>query len=131
MWMLDTNTCSFILRKHPLTIKTHFDQAGKENIAISSIVLAELYFGAARHPKSVDIRSGIDDLVRRLWVIPWDRAAASHYGEIRSHLERMGIQMDAIDMLIAAHARSLDAILVTSDIHLNKQIPGLMTETWG
>lgn len=130
MWMLDIHICSTILRKHPFTVKAHFDQAGKENISISSIVLAELYFGAARHPKPVDLRSGIDDFVRRLWVIPWDRAAAGHYGEIHSHLERMGTPIGVMDLLIAAHARSRDAILVTNDLHHYEQIPGLRTEDW-
>ncbi len=130
MWMLDTHICSFILRQHPASLKAHFDLTGKGNISISSTVLGELYFGAARHPKAVDIRSGIDDFVRRLWVIPWDRAAAGHYGEIHSHLERMGIPMGTMDMLIAAHARSLDAILVTHDNLRYEQIPGLKTEIW-
>ena len=130
MWMLDTHICSYILRKHPVGLKAHFDRTGKGNTSVSSIVLAELYFGAARHPKAVDIRSGIDDFVRRLWVIPWDRAAAGHYGEIHSHLERMGTPMGMMEMLIAAHARSLDAILVTDGFLPYELIPGLTVENW-
>lgn len=130
MWMLDIPICSYILRTRPLNVKEHLDKAGAANVSVSSIVLAELYFGAARHPRSVEIRSDIDDFVSRLWVFPWDRAAATHYGEIRSQLERQGTPVGAMDMLIAAHARSLDAILVTNRLDHFLRIPGLKTENW-
>ena len=130
MWMLDTNICSYILRKHPLVVKSHLEKVGPENASLSSIVLAELYYGASRHPKSVEIRSDIDDFVGRLWVFPWDRAAADQYGDIRSHLERQGTPIGAMDMLIAAHARSLDAVLVTNNLRHFDQVPGLRVEDW-
>ena len=60
-YMLDTNICSYILKNHPAAVKQKFAEVGPENICLSSIVLAELYYGAARHPKGVVIRREIAD----------------------------------------------------------------------
>lgn len=128
--MLDTNICSYILKRHPPSVKAHFDQAGAQALCLSTIVLAELYFGAARHPKGASIRQEIDDFVSRLSVIPWDEKAADHYGQIRAALEKDGNPIGAMDMLIAAHARSQGATLVSNNIrHLDK-VPGLVVANW-
>jgi tRNA(fMet)-specific endonuclease VapC len=86
--MLDTNICSYILKNRPPSVKAHFDEVGNEALAISTVVLAELYYGAARHPKAVVIRRETDDFATRLSVIPRDESAANHYGAIRAALER-------------------------------------------
>ena len=89
-YMLDTNICSYILKNHPTAVKQKFEEVGAGNICISAIVLAELYYGAARHPKGIVIRREIDNFVSRLVVIPWDENAADHYGVIRASLEKAG-----------------------------------------
>lgn len=55
-YMLDTNICSYILKSRPLSVKTHFEQVGTKALYISTVVLAELYYGAARHPQGPSIR---------------------------------------------------------------------------
>jgi len=77
-YMLDTNICSYILKNHPTAVKRRFEEVGAGNICISTIVLAELYYGAARHPKGVVIRREIDDFASRLTVMSWDESAAEH-----------------------------------------------------
>jgi tRNA(fMet)-specific endonuclease VapC len=129
-YLLDTNICSYILKNHPQAVKRHFEQAGSGTICISSIVLAELYYGAARHPKGLVIRREIDDFVARLTILPWDEKAADHYGLIRASLEKSGTPIGAMDMLIAAHARSSRATLVTNNLREFVRVPDLKITNW-
>ena len=129
-YMLDTNICSYILKSHPAEVKQRFEEAGTGNIYLSAIVLAELYYGAARHPKGVVIRREIDDFVARLTVMPWSEVAADHYGAIRTSLEKAGTPVGAMDMLIAAHARSCGATLVTNNQREFDRIKGLTVINW-
>jgi len=128
--MLDTNICSYILKKHPPSVKARFHEVGSASLAISTVVLAELYFGAARHPRGTTIRQEIDDFTTRLTVIPWDEPAAEHYGAIRAALETKGSPIGAMDMMIAAHARSLAATLVTNNTKHFTNVPGLSIANW-
>ena len=129
-YMLDTNICSYILKNHPIAVKQKFEEVGAGNIYISAIVLAELYYGAARHPKGIVIRREIDNFVSRLVVIPWDENAADHYGSIRASLEKAGTPVGAMDMLIAAHAKSCAATLVTNNMREFERIKGLKLLNW-
>jgi len=129
-YMLDTNICSYILKNHPASVKLKFEEVGAGNICTSAIVLAELYYGAARHPKGIVIRREIDNFVSRLVVIPWDEIAADHYGAIRASLEKTGTLVGAMDMLIAAHARSCSATLVTNNLREFNRINGLTSLNW-
>jgi tRNA(fMet)-specific endonuclease VapC len=128
--MLDTNICSYILKEHPVAVKQKFEEVGPDNICISSIVLAELYYGAARHSKGVVIRREIGDFAARLIVLPWDEAAADHYGVIRASLENAGTLIGAMDMLIAAHAKSCGATLVSNNLREFNRIKSLKTANW-
>jgi tRNA(fMet)-specific endonuclease VapC len=130
LYMLDTNICSYILKNHPAAVKQKFNEVGAGNICISAIVLAELYYGAARHPESIVIRREIDNFVSRLVVIPWDENAADHYGAIRAFLEKAGTLVGAMDMLIAAHAKSCAATLVTNNLREFDRIKGLTILNW-
>ncbi len=129
-FMLDTNICSYVLRSRPLTVKEQFDEAGPGALAVSTVVLAELLYGAARHAKGAVIRSEIADLVSRLAVVTWDEAAAEHYGDIRAELERAGTPLGAMDMMIAAHARSRGATLVSNDTRHFGRVVGLLVANW-
>jgi tRNA(fMet)-specific endonuclease VapC len=95
MWMLDTDTCSYVLRRRPAAVKAEFEQADGSELAVSAVVLAELYYGAARHPMGRTIRVEIEDFARRLAVVPWDELAADHHGDIRAEPERLGTPLGA------------------------------------
>jgi len=129
-YMLDTNICSYILRSRPQSVKARFDAAGAGILAISTVVLAELLYGAARHATADIIRREIGDLASRLDVLPWDEATAEHYAGIRAALERRGTPLGAMDMMIAAHARSLGATLVSNDVRHFERVEGLLTANW-
>jgi tRNA(fMet)-specific endonuclease VapC len=129
-YMLDTNICNYILKSHLLSVKTHFEQVGTHALYISTVVLAELYYGAARHPRGPSIRQEIDDFVSRLTVIPWDETAADHYGHIRAAMEKEGTPIGAMNMMIAAHARSQGATLVSNNTRHFDKVPGLLIVNW-
>jgi tRNA(fMet)-specific endonuclease VapC len=129
-YMLDTNICSYVLRSRPPSVKARFDEAGSGSLAVSTVVLAELLFGAERHPKSAGIRREIGDFVSRLDVIPWDEDAAEHYGSLRAALEKRGKPLGAMDLMIAAHARSRGATLVSNDVRHFRKVEGLLTANW-
>jgi tRNA(fMet)-specific endonuclease VapC len=129
-YMLDTNICSYILRSRPLSVKIRFDQVGANNLSVSTVVLAELYYGAARHPKGNAIRKEINDFISRLDVFAWDEKAADHYGAVRAAMEKSGTPIGAMDMMIAAHARSRKATLVTNDTRHFEKVPGLLVANW-
>lgn len=129
-YMLDTNICSYVLRDRPPSVRKRFEKAGTGNLAISTVVLAELYFGAARHPKGDAIRREIDDFASRITILPWDENAADHYGDIRAMLEKKGTPIGAMDMMIAAHARSIGAVLVSNDVSHFDKVRGLRIANW-
>ena len=129
-YMLDTNICSYVLRSRPPSVKARFDEAGPGALTVSTVVLAELFYGAARHPSSAAIRREIGDLVSRLTVIPWDEAAAEHYGLLRAALEQAGTPLGAMDMMIAAHALSLGATLASNDVRHFDRVEGLLVANW-
>ena len=130
MWMLDTNICSYVLRKRPEAVRRRFAAVAAEDLAVSTVVQAELYYGAARHPSGAAIRSEIDDFLRRLRVLSWDGAAAEAYGQLRALLENKGNVIGAMDMMIAAHALSLDATLVSNNLREFRRVKGLRLENW-
>ncbi len=129
-YMLDTNICSYILKKRPASVKAHFDQVQPGDLAISAVVLAELYYGAARHPQGQVILHEIHDFISRLSVVPWDEGAAEAYGKLRATLEKSGRPIGAMDMMIAAHAISQKATLVSNNIKHFDDIHGLLTDNW-
>jgi len=129
-YMLDTNICSYVLRSRPRSVKARFDEAGPGSLAVSTVVLAELLYGAERHSRVAVITREIRDFVSRLDVIPWDEGAAEHYGSLRAALEKKGRPLDAMDLMIAAHARSRGATLVSNDVRHFRKVEGLLVANW-
>lgn len=130
MWMLDTDTVSYIMRQRPHGVRRRFESTDADRIVLSSIVLAELYYGAVRSPNAAGIRGQIDRLVHGLTVVSWGPVAAEHFGDIRFRLEQQGTSLAAQDMMIAAHARSLQVVLVTNNLKHFGRVPRLKLENW-
>ena len=101
-----------------------------EQICISSVTYAELLYGVARSSSKRINRPIVDDFVRHLDVIDWDTGAAEQYGQIRADLEARGEPVGAMDMMIAAHAKSIKAVLVTNNQKHFARIKGLKVENW-
>ena len=130
IYMLDTNICSYIIRNKPYNIKEKLKEIEKNHtIALSSIVISELLYGATkkRSPKLLKIVSlFIDNFI----VYDYSSISAKYYASIRVDLEREGKTIGANDLLIASHALSLKAILVTNNIKEFKRVKGLRLEDW-
>lgn len=130
MYMLDTNTCIFVLRNRSDKLRHKFKAI--KNLCISSIVYGELCFGIENG--DVNLReeryNQMDLFTQKLLVDPWDEEAAHHYGLIRASLKRQGLSIGSNDLLIAAHARSINAVLVTNNTKEFSRIPDLTIEDW-
>ena len=130
LYMLDTDTCSYIIRERPIGVLEHFRKLAMEQICISTVTYAELLYGVERSSSKRINRPIIDDFVQHLDVIDWDNAAAEQYGKIRADLEASGKPIGAMDMMIAAHAKSIKAVLVTNNQKHFTRIKGLKVENW-
>ena len=128
-YLLDTNTCIRVLKADATsTLAGRFNRYA-EQICISSIVLAELHFGAENSGRVAENLMGIEQFVARLSaVLEFDTAAAAEFGRIKVALRQNPI--GPLDTLIAAHARSLDLIIVTANVGEFSRVPGLSIEDW-
>jgi len=128
--MLDTNICIYIIKRRPQAVLDRFNAFPVGDIGISSITLAELEYGAAKSAQPKKNREALEEFVSPLDVAGFDRDAAEVYGRIRAALERKGLPIGAMDMLIAAHALSLGANLVTNNETEFRRVSGLRVENW-
>jgi tRNA(fMet)-specific endonuclease VapC len=104
-------------------------EVGESAVATSIVVAAELRFGATRRG-SERLTAQLDAVLRLLPVLPLDGDIDIRYGLLRTDLERRGLPIGGNDMLIAAHALSLDAILVTDNVRDFERVAGLPIENW-
>ena len=128
--MLDTDTCAFILRRSSSVLLERIQSVALERQSMSVVTLAELLFGVQLSAKRKANRLAVDALTRHVEVLDWTRAAAEHYAEIRADLKKRGQLIGANDLLIAAHARSLGAAVVTNNVRDFKRVKALSVENW-
>jgi len=139
-YMLDTNICSYIIKKRPLSVLEKLKTIPIESCGISSITLAELRYWVGKnkrlHQQSKNAgkpninEEVIDQFVNHLNVAKFDSLAADAYGDIRAELEQKGQLIGSEDLLIAAHAVSINSILVTNNIKEFEKVPNLTIENW-
>ncbi len=128
-YMLDTTTCVRVLKADATSTLAGRCNRHAEQLCISSIVLAELYFGAENSRRVAENLTGIEHFVARLSsVLNFDAAAAADFGRITVALRKNPI--GPLDTLIAAHARSRDLIVVTANTGEFSRVPGLAVEDW-
>lgn len=129
-YLLDTNICIYIIKKKPPEVLERLISLNPEEVGISSITVAELEYGVAKSSRPQQNRDALLNFLAPLQILAFDHQAALHYGDIRAHLERQGQPIGAMDLLIAAHARSLSLTLVTNNEREFSRIPGLSLENW-
>ncbi len=129
-YMLDTDTSSYIIRNRPESVRVRFGKLDSSQVCISVITHAELLYGVKSAASARTIRPAVEDFVRRLTVLEWDSAAAEHYADIRVKLEAGGTPIGNMDMMIAAHARSVSAVLVTNNEKHFRRVSALTVENW-
>ena len=129
MILLDTNICIYIINAKPPEVLARFHRFRLGEIGISSIVAAELAYGVAQSG-SMRNRSALEMFLAPLEILPFDDKVSWAYGDLRATLERQGQPIGAMDTMIAAHARSLDAVLVTNNTREFSRVSGLRLENW-
>jgi len=97
---------------------------------VSSITVAELEYGAYKSQRREQNRAALNQFLIPLEILPFDETATQTYGKIRAELERRGIVIGSMDMLIASQAMSLGLTLVTNNVREFSQIPDLTLENW-
>jgi len=129
MILLDTNICIYVINARPAEVLARFRQYKLGEIGISSVVAAELAFGVAKSGSARN-RNALEMFLAPLDVLPFDDAAAWAYGTLRAELERRGTPIGALDTMIAAHALSQRAQLVTHNTREFAMVPGLQLADW-
>jgi len=128
-FLLDTNIVIYVLKKRPLEVLKVFN-ANASRMAISSITLSELIYGAEKSANISKNLEAIEDFVSHLEVLPYDARASQHYGQIKAALEKKGKIIGENDIHIAAHAISQGLILVTNNLKEFKRVSNLALENW-
>jgi len=127
--MLDTDLCIRVLRDRPVELRDRFN-AEAQALCISSVTLAELFYGAEKSANPIGHRQKVEAFAGRVDLLHFDQAAAAHFGEIRAVLEREGQVIGPYDLMIAAHARSRGLIVVTGYLGEFRRVAGLRAEDW-
>jgi tRNA(fMet)-specific endonuclease VapC len=128
--MLDTDICAFILRRSSDALMARIQAVPVRQQVMSVMTYAELLYGVQLSSKKKANQAAVDALSRHVAVLQWPQEAAGHYAEIRADLKKKGSMIGANDLLIAAHARSLGAIVVTNNTKDFARVKGLRIENW-
>ena len=129
-YMLDTNICIYIIRDKPIKVLKKLRTFDLSDIVISAITHSELEYGVAKSNRRQENHGALIKFLAPLEIVSYDDKAAADYGQIRTHLEKKGTVIGAMDMLIGAHARSIPVTLVTNNQKEFRRIPGLRVENW-
>jgi len=128
-YLLDTNTASYAIRGNFPRVRERSLREPSGEIGISVVTEAELRFGAARLPEVARVRILVRDFLAAVTILPWTSEAAVEYAHARLAAERSGKPIGTLDLMIAAHALALGAVLVSHD-RVFKRVPGLKLEDW-
>lgn len=130
MFMLDTNTCIYLIKQKSRNLLKRFNNHSVGDIGISSITLAELQYGVAKSLYVDKNREALAEFILPLEIADFDEKAAESYGTVRTGLEKAGKPVGSMDMLIGAHALSLDVTVITNNIKEFRKIKNLKVEDW-
>ena len=132
LFMLDTDTCIFLMRGETPVLSSKVQSVPLQQQVMSAVTFAELSYGvhASAPTKRKQNQAVLDSLELHLAVLDWPQDAAQHYAEIRMDLKKRGAQLGAADLMIAAHARALGAIVVTNNVKDFGRVKGLRVENW-
>jgi tRNA(fMet)-specific endonuclease VapC len=130
-YLLDTNICIYIINEKPEKVLRKFEQYPVNEFAISSITHAELQYGIEKSVNKKTNQDALDEFLLPLTILPFHgKRLVTCYGEIRVSLESKGKTIGPLDMLIAAHALSLDLTVISNNIKEFARIPNLKCENW-
>ena len=133
LYVLDTDTCSYIIRQRPesLLASMQVTTGAGHNITISAITYAELLLGVERSGNKRKHRKLVSEFAERLDdILPWDARAAETFATLQAYLYKKGSPIGSNDTMIAAHALSRDAIVITNNVKHFSKAPRLKVENW-
>jgi tRNA(fMet)-specific endonuclease VapC len=129
-YLLDTNVCADYLNGLYPGVLRRIQAADPDDLCVSSVVAAELRYGADRSERRAANHARLDILLEEIRCLSFDDVAAREFGRVRSRLESKGTPIGPYDMQIAAHALALGAILVTDNVDEFRRVRGLRLENW-
>jgi tRNA(fMet)-specific endonuclease VapC len=129
LYLLDTNILIALTKQRP-GLADRLEGIPADAVLVSSVVIAEIEYGIAKSRRRQHNRRVFDALLSGFQVLAFDAAAARLYGPIRADLENRGRLIGPYDLMIAAHARSVDAVLVTDNTKEFGRVAGLRIENW-
>jgi tRNA(fMet)-specific endonuclease VapC len=130
-YILDTNICIYIINENPDKVLRKFELYPVSEFGISVITHAELQYGVEKSENKDTNQAALDEFLLPLTILPLDgKRFVTCYGEIRVSLESKGQTIGPLDMLIAAHALSLDLTIISNNIREFSRIPNLKYENW-
>jgi tRNA(fMet)-specific endonuclease VapC len=130
MYLLDANACIRLLNGTSLRLAERLEATPRSQVRLSSIVKAELLFGARRSSRVADNLRLLEGFFATLASLPFDDRCADEYGLLRAELDRAGTPIGPNDLLIAATARANGCTLVTHNVREFSRVSGLMFEDW-
>ena len=128
--LLDTNTCIYLIRQRPQEALRRFEQLEVGEVGVSVITVSELRYGVEKSTRLEQNRRALEQFLLPLEVLDFNSEATVSYGRIRASLEKRGTPIGPLDTLIAAHALSLGATLVTNNTREFERVSGLQIEDW-
>ena len=129
-YMLDTDTCSYIMKRSHPTVLKRVQTVPVSDVCMSVITKAELLYGVEVSPRRAQDAAALAAFLPYVEALDFVDDAALHYAEIRADLKRRGAQIGANDLFIAAHARALGLTLVTNNTAEFDRVSKLKLENW-
>lgn len=129
-YLLDTNICIYIIKNKPQSVLNRFLSIPNTQFAISSITVAELFYGVAKSQFPEKNEIAIKNFLLPLTILSFDENAAEYFGKIKANLEKKGTPVGGFDIMIAAHAISENLTLITNNEREFNRIEGLKVENW-
>lgn len=130
MYFIDTNICIYLLNKTSQNVIDRFLSARSSDIKIPAIVAAELLYGVNKSNRREYNLERYEKFLSVYDIVPFDKASAGRYAEIRASLERAGQTIGGNDMIIAASSLACASILVTNNVSEFSRVKGLLVEDW-
>ena len=128
IYMLDTDMVSFIVKKDPIVLKKLFKH-DVDDICISAVTCAEIFYGLEKKG-SAKLTKEVNSVIEKMSIITLDKSQSELYGRIRLELEKSGTPLENMDILIAAAALSINAVLVSHNVKHFSRIKNLKVEDW-
>jgi tRNA(fMet)-specific endonuclease VapC len=128
-YLLDTNMASYVTKGNIPRVRDRLMRVSMAEVGISAVTEAELRFGIAKKPEATRLKTAVEEFLAFVEILPWDSDAAKQYATTRAALEDDGQPMGNLDMMIAAQALAVGAMVVTHD-RVFRRVKGLKTADW-